>query len=214
MSSLASVDPEFEEFDADQLRGEVVKRGPVAWIRLPMLNEALATLGLPAGGWVEIDRRQQVDARSEAARSLAQINETDPGQLVDYVHAAEATERLGEETVNGVRARHYRGTIELDDVVRNAPRAERPGVEANLDVVRRGTGKDRLPIDVWIGDQALIHRIRLVYDFKRNPETGAGRLNLKLIATADLSDFGRRVVARPPPESNVVTVAELVDAAE
>jgi glycosyltransferase involved in cell wall biosynthesis len=49
--------------------------------------------------------------------------------------------------------------------------------------------------------------------FERNPETGQ-EIELQVEATANLSGFGRRVAPRVPPEGEVVTVAELVEAAE
>jgi hypothetical protein len=210
-SSLAALDP--SAGSPDDWRGAVVKRGPVAWAKLGVIDELLTQLGFRAGSWIEMDLRRRPDSRTELGRSLAQLNEQDPGQLLDYVHAAEATERVGEETVAGVRTVHYRGRVVLDDVVAALPSEERAAVQENVERVMEGIGGDELPIDVWIGRDALIRRIRLHYDFERNPQTGQ-RLDAELEATADLSGFGRRVVPRVPPDEEVVDVAELIEAAE
>lgn len=211
LSSIAALDPSIGS--PEDWRGAMVKRGPVAWARLGVLDNVLTQLGFRRGSWIEMDLRQRPDPRTELGRSLAQLNEQDPGQLLDYAHAAEATERVGEESVAGVPTVRYRGTVALDDVAGALPPDERAAVQENADRVRRATGDDELPIDVWIGRDALIRRIRLRYDFERNPDTGR-KLDAEVEATAELSGFGRRVVPRVPPDDEVVDVAELVEAAE
>lgn len=198
---------------ADDLRARSIKRGAVQWVRLPALDELVTSLGFPDESWIEMDLRQQRESSSEVGAAIAQMNEQDPGQVLDYVHVAEATERVGEETVAGMPVTHYRGKVVLAEVVRELPADERPATRAGVERVRRATGEDELPIDVWIDEDALIRRIRLHYDFERNPETGA-EFQLQLEVTADLSGFGVRVDPRVPRGAEVVKVTELVEAAE
>ena len=212
MSEFTELDPEAAG-SPDLWRGSMIRRGPVAWIRLGLLENVFDQVGFERARWLETDLGQPVDKSSELGRSLAELNEQDPGQILDYVHAAEATERLGEETVAGVRAVRYRGRVVLDEVAARLPPGERAAVQANSDRVKRATGEDEVPVDVWIGADGLIRQVRLNYDFDRNPETNQ-KLDAELTATVHLSGFGRRVRARVPPRESVVTVPELVQASE
>jgi hypothetical protein len=58
-----------------------------------------------------------------------------------------------------------------------------------------------------------MRRLELRYEVERNPETGEP-FDARVSARADLSGFGRTVAARPPPASQVVSVAELAEALE
>lgn len=194
-------------------RATMVKRGPVAWMRLGLLDRLLPTLGFAEGKWLQVDLRQRAESRTAAGRLFAQLNEQQPGLLLDYVHAAEATERVGEETLAGVPTIRYRGRVVLDDLATKLPPDERVAVQNNANRVRETTGDDEVPIDVWIGRDALIRRIRLRYDIERSPRTNQ-EVDGQLEATVDLSGFGRRVVPRVPPEGQVVSVAELIEGLE
>ena len=211
LSALAKLDPEFGSTEG--LRGRIMKRGPTTWIQLPFFNDIVEQIGFPGVRWVETDSREKIAQDSEIARTLAPMNQQDPGQLLDYVPAAETEERLGEETVGGAKTTHYRGRIVLDEIVRRLPAEERAGVEYNLDQVRRGTGEDEVPIEAWIDDAGLLRRLRMNYRFERNPETGAP-FDAELVLNTELSDFGVRVEPREPAEDETVRIAEIVKAAE
>ncbi|MCX4664389.1 hypothetical protein [Streptomyces uncialis] len=115
-----------------------------------------------------------------------------PNQSVELLLAAPDTRRTGRETVRGVPATRYTGTLRPADLPTRGPAADE---SAELRDQLRAAGVTEERVDVWIDGAG-----RLVKRAERS-ETAAGTLH----STAYYRQFGVRVapVTAPPPADTV-----------
>jgi hypothetical protein len=158
---------------------------------------------LPGGKtWVKIDLAQVGKAAGLDLSSLQSLGNADPAQFLAYLKQAGDVRKVGRARVNGTETTRYAGTIEL------AKAAKATGVDAEraLRQLKQLTGVDRVPVEVWIGDDGLVRRGRIAVD--EHGSGGAGRLDL----TVDFTRFGVRVDATAPPAGDVFDASNLAKA--
>jgi hypothetical protein len=98
--------------------------------------------------------------RVKANDSNLDLDQADPAKLLDYLRSTSKVEKRGTATVRGVRTTHYVAHLQL----------KKPETT-------------QVPLDVWIDDQGLVRRIRVVAR--------------QVSASMDLFDFGDVNVAVP-----------------
>jgi hypothetical protein len=111
--------------------------------------------------------RSQVDPR-ENLRNL--------GQTTTNVRV------IGEEEINGAKATHLRGDVDLsEEAIAKAP----ADMRADLRKAREAANADSYPIEVWLDDDGRVRR--LTYSLT----AGAGAQAASTTVTLDLFDFGK-----------------------
>jgi hypothetical protein len=133
---------------------------------------------LPEGAWA-ISPRDQVKTHY-----LLRTPANDPGAVVKQVAEIQRPLLIGEETLQAVATKHYRGWLGWKTVTRYLA-ADRLDAANKL---RDGLGTDGVPADVWIDDQGRIVRILLAY--------GVSGVGSKL--QLNLSEYGSPVRVRVP----------------
>ena len=156
--------------------------------------------GAELGGkqWVKLDL-EQLEQQSGMFGNLAdQAESNSPQQGLEYLQGLSGdVQNLGEETVGGQPATHYRASIDYTKVLDKLPDA--------TDEMRDALGKlGTVPADVWIDGQDRVVKMHLTID--GGAFGGAGTAEM----TMELSDFGVPVDVQAPPADQTVDFSELL----
>jgi len=125
---------------------------------------------------------------------LSQARQSDPSKQLDMLAAAGDISLVGQETVNGVDATHYRGTADVKKLMANA------GLDASFVSQLGKSGVSTIKYDLWLNADKL--PVKLVEDMtiQGKPTT----------MTMTMSDYGVPVVVKAPPASQVTDLAKLM----
>lgn len=119
----------------------------------------------------------------------------DPGAVLVNLKESGSSKKVGEETIFGVVTTHYAGYV---DLARLSQRESNPDIRKLIQEFQTyNSGK--LPVDVWVGSDDLVRRIKTAFDVPGEPYGLSGRVHIG--ATFDLSNFGIKVSVKPPPAS-------------
>ncbi len=128
---------------------------------------------------------------------------TDPHEVLGtYEGAAADVENLGEESVNGTTATHYRISVDATGLMEELSAEERAEAEAS-GVLAIGV----LPIDLWITDGGYLVRMILEID-GTEAESVEGEFETMKLAF-DMYDINRPVSIKAPPADQVTAVEDL-----
>lgn len=155
--------------------------------------------------WVRID----LDAMSQQAgvdmAALMQGGNQDPSQALEYLRGVSDIATVGEEDIRGAPATHYRGTIDFDKVVENAPADVRERVEATIKTITDAVGEMTIPVEVWIDAEGRVVRMSQSFDFQEGAQAGTS-----MSMVMDFFDFGTPVDIEIPPPSQTTDITELM----
>jgi len=166
--------------------------GSVVYMRLP---------GSELGNrpWIKFD----LEAMGEGAPALG-LNpaSNDPRGVLDALRGVSGeVEEVGEESVRGVAATHYRANVDLKKAQEEVPEARRDDFAA----FSKQLGIESLPIDVWVDEEGRARRFAYEVVTPAAAQTPASRVDLVI----ELFDFGVEVDVEPPPESEVTDFGEI-----
>ena len=153
--------------------------------------------------WVKIDMSRTLGTVGASSLPTA----TDPTQFVDYLRAVSSnTTRVGTDTVRGIKATHYRATVDLDRYPGLVAASRRPAVTRSVKQLEALLGRHTLPLDVWIDDHSLVRRLGLTL------AECVGKAKASFSLTMDLYDYGPQPKPRIPARSGVYDLTPLVTA--
>jgi hypothetical protein len=170
---------------------ETVITGNVLYMRSPALQQVLSG----SKEWIKVDLARLAQLSGSALSGLLNASPT-PTNALAYLAGSSDVEELGSESVQGVKATHYKVRVDLE---RAADRA-RPEVREALRRVIEVGGVKKLPVDVWVDEDGYVRRVRWA-------EHAARRQAAQV--TMDLHDFGAAVSIEPPPRDAVVDLSSL-----
>ena len=185
---------------------EMVFDGTTYYLRFPMLAQML---GDQAEGkeWLKIDGAEAAAEMGIDLREIEQMGNDPRQQLAYLTGVSDDIEEVGEEDVRGEPTTHYRGTVQIDDVL--AQLEEEEGL-VDADRFREqaeAIGMDELDFDVWIADEGRARRMAMVVAVP--PEAGAGSGDAEVDVVMEMFDFGSPVDVAPPPADLVLDITEL-----
>jgi hypothetical protein len=154
---------------------------------------------IPAGKhWVRIDFGDLAQASGLDLNMLReQAQSSTPTQGLAYLQGLSgAVERVGDDTVHGAHATHYRAFIDYANTV-----DELPGLTA--DARARLSTLGTVPADIWIDDNNRVVKMQFAVD---GSAFGGGHAEM----TMEISDFGAPVDIEPPPPDEVINFSELL----
>jgi hypothetical protein len=164
--------------------------GLVVYVHVPFLRPLL-----PQGkSWVKVDLGRAAKAQGLDAGQLLQAAAGSPAELLAALVHAKGSQELGKETVAGVETTHYRATVDPRALLLGKTTGNtRAELERALDKAKPATA----PVDVWVGDDGLVRRLRV--------ELPAGKAGFRGgTFTEELSGYGDAVDVQLPPPSAVV----------
>jgi hypothetical protein len=161
----------------------------VVYLRLGALASQL-----PGGKhWVELDVSKLGKSAGLDLGKLLSSSQLQPSDLLSMLKAEGAQVRsLGAATVDGVATTHYRVTVDT------AKALQAQGLTSPL-LAGAAAELPKVLVDVWIGKDGLLRRIRLA------APTAQGRLDL----TMNLFDYGTKLAISAPPSSDVFDATQL-----
>jgi outer membrane lipoprotein-sorting protein len=187
-------------------RMEFVFDGLTYYMRFP---EGLPELHGLGDKWLKLDLGEVNANTALDLGALQQVNQN-PAQLLQFLRGtSDDIEELGQEDVRGVETTHYRAEVDLDEAAkRGADIGEfsdemREQLEAEIERVKRQTGLETLPVDVWLDQDDLVRRMRMNFSF------GAEGDQVGMDMTMDFFDFGVDVRVRPPAADQTVDITAL-----
>jgi hypothetical protein len=149
---------------------------------------------LPSGKqWIELNLSKLGKSAGVDLGKLLAGSQFQPGDLLSMLKAEGAKIRkLGRATVNGTATTHYRVTIDTGKALRAK------GLTSPL-LAGVAAEAPKVPEDVWVGKDGLVHRIRLVYSYEHS----------HFGMTMDLFDYGAHVTIAAPPQGSVFDATQL-----
>lgn len=186
------IPPEMLELFGD-LTMEVREIGETTYMRFPLFS----FLGVTTE-WVSMPTDEGV------ADDLAGAAPSNPTDFLDAFGDADAeAEELGTETVRGVETNHFRVVIDTESLLEDATPEQLEQLEAQGPLPQ-----GELPVEVWVGDDGLIHRYVVTYDGS-SVETAPGEGFEEMTITIEMYDYGTDIGVEAPPPDQVTDSAEL-----
>jgi hypothetical protein len=158
--------------------------------------------GFPAGrqlpngkSWVKVDLERALKKLGMDFANLG-IGQSPTGALAQLRGSAN-TQKVGTETIDGVRTTHYRGTVDVQDALGRATAKERKALQRLLDEAKaHGVDATSTTHDVWVGDDGLVRRL--------TEQVGSvGHV------TITFSDYGAPVQIEAPPADETTDLSDL-----
>lgn len=184
---------------------EQIFEGSVIYMRMPA---AMQQLGAKKG-WLRVDVQEAGRALGIDPGQMGQLGGNDPRQMIDQIRAVSGeVKRQGTEAVRGVETTRYRAEVDIRRYPDRLPEAQREQARVAVEKLVQQTGNDTYPITLWIGDDDLVRRVRIEYDFDMPGQQERASFSM----TMEFYDFGARVNVAPPPAKDVQDLAELAGA--
>jgi hypothetical protein len=179
----------------------IVARGPVIYLNA----DALAAMFPVETPWIKLDPSTMGGGWSDMS-SLGG-GQTDPSSTFGFLYGAFDVEEIGEETIDGEPATHYRATIDLEAALDQVPTAQRGTLRKAIRSLREQAGGTvpELPVDVWVAAGLLK---RMSYGFTMDAPNGMDG-TVTMAATMTLSDVGASFKIDPPPADQVTDLGDL-----
>jgi hypothetical protein len=152
-------------------------------------SSPLFAVVLPGGKkWLKVDLRNPPKSLGAAASALAS---QDPSAALAQLRALSGLREVGTQTIGGVQTTRYRGRIDVSKL---------PAASA---AVVRSSGAAFGPVDVWVGSDGYVHRVRVA------STASAGGQKVRTVLAMTLSDFGKQVSVTVPPAAQTADAAHV-----
>ena len=159
----------------------------------------------PPTPWVKMDLDTMTGVPGMG--QLQQFNNNDPRATMELLRGVADVEDVGSEEIRGAQATHYKGTVDLEKAVAEAPEETKKAIRQQFKLL----GVTEVPIDVWIDDEGLLRRQEMTMDLSKMDTQGApaGQVPTSMFMRMELFDFGTEVDVEPPPPGQVTDMADL-----
>ncbi|MGW7577914.1 hypothetical protein [Streptomyces sp. NPDC054765] len=144
--------------------------------------------GVPADKWVRVYTAALADG------NLVTGGATDPLAAAELLCGAREVSYLGEERLDGVPVRHYRGITDIATAARAASPRSRPALVA----AEQGFTTDAVPFEVYLDEEGRLRKVRQWFHFANGAPKGAS-----VTSTMELSGFGTKVAVQLPDERDI-----------
>jgi hypothetical protein len=174
---------------ADAARMELVVDGSTAFLRSPALRLVLGT-----EKWVRLDA---ADLKGVGAGEDLRVLTDPPTADLDLLRGATDVDETGHERVRGTKTTRMHAVVDLDAAIDATPEDRRPLLRTARRTLASG-GVKTVPVDVWIGGDGLVRRLRL---------TASAGSGTRAAVTIDYYGYGDHVRIEPPSGDEVSKVS-------
>ena len=185
--------------NSPQLSISEVLIGNTIYMKIPQLSSML-------GGktWAKMDLSALGSLGSTFQSMLDSAKNTDPTQQLQPLLASGDLHKVGTETVNGVQADHYAGTVDVATAFDGSAAAKNLTADqiAQIKSLLKSAGVTTETIDVWITSDGLPVRETV----SSNTSAGATKVDL------NMSDWGKPVSVTAPPADQVSDLGSMMGA--
>lgn len=174
--------------------GHLLLIGDTAYVKAPMVSQVFK-----GKQWVKLSIAEAgKSAGADFGGLVDQMRRVDPIANTQMLTASKDAREVGQETVDGVRTRHYQGTYSVEEALTKLDKGQRARLREELN----GSGLDKMNFDLWVDGEQLPRKLVL----KSN---GAGQGTATV--TVAYRDFGKRVNITAPPAGEVADLSELAN---
>jgi hypothetical protein len=167
-----------------QTTADEVLDGTTVYLTSPLFQTVL-----PAGKkWLKLDLQS---AGKTFGVDASALTSQDPTAALEQLKALKDVREVGTSSLTGTTLTHYRGTIDVSKL----PAATQTALTAS--------GASFGAVDVWVGGDGYVHKVRVV----NNAKTNGGTASTTLATT--LSDFGKKVDVSVPSDAETVDASKL-----
>lgn len=189
-------------FDKSDLTTEIITDRFTVYTHSAQLGQLLGA----GRRWVKIDAAELSRAAGIDVSSLTQSGQ-DPTQALRQLRAVSGDiETIGQELVRGVSTTHYRATVDLRRYPDLVPAGERAAARASIEQLIHVAGASSMPVDVWVGKDDLVRRVRQKLSLRAPGGPSA------IEQSFELYDFGTTVDIALPAPREVTDVTNLAAA--
>jgi hypothetical protein len=146
--------------------------------------------------------RANIDVYTQALGASSPVggNADGPTQMLDLLKSSASISKLGSQDIRGVKTTHYHALIDLDRYAAALKGSQRIDAQHSAQLLKRMTGANSLPIDVWIDSRQRVRRtsmhVRLC--------TKEGELSETM--TMNLYDYARQPLVAVPPAAQTTDI--------
>ncbi len=182
---------------SSQMNISEVLVGNTIYMKIPQLSSMLG--GKP---WAKLDMSALGSLGSSVQSMLDSAKNTDPTQQLEPLLASGDLRKVGTETVDGVQADHYSGTVDAATAFDSSAAAKNltPDQVAQLKSLMKTAGVTTETIDVWVASSGLPVRETV----SSNTATGAVKVDLHM------SGWGQPVSVSAPPADQVSDLSSIM----
>jgi hypothetical protein len=171
--------------------------GNKLYMKIPQLSAEL-------GGktWAELDLSSLGSLGSTFQSLIDSTKNSDPTQQLQPLLASGNVHKVGTETVDGVQAVHYAGTIDPSTAFDSAPAAKNltPDQIAQLKSVMKTAGVTSEAVDAWVASDGLPVRVTV------SSSTSQGAVKVDM----HMSNWGKPVSIAAPPADQVGDLSSML----
>jgi hypothetical protein len=159
----------------------------VVYLRLGVLSSKI-----PGGKhWLKLDLSQLGKSQGLDLNQLLSGSQLQPGDLLALLKTEGADVRkVGPATVDGTATTHYHVTVDM------AKALKAKGLSSPM-LAAAAAAMPTVPEDVWIGDDGLVHRLKLAFSTQLHGKP------MQMTMAMDLHEYGATVSIAAPPSSDV-----------
>lgn len=161
-----------------------------------------APTGLEGQRWLRVDDIDEIPLATLALKGLLAAG--GPGTVVELLRGVVTCERVGSGDVDGIKAAHYRGRIDVKRALTDAPESIRANLRARLEHV-----SGQVSFDAWIDEVGRVRKLD-VSAAGDLPTKGATVFHL----VVRLSAFGVPVGVEAPPPGETLGATPLPPSTE
>ncbi|MEV5548842.1 DUF1396 domain-containing protein [Streptomyces sp. NPDC052309] len=198
---------------AMSMKMTALDQGSGANAEIRLVDNALY-IGGGAEAAKEMDGKSWLKFESAMLGGGEELNQLGGASQADKNPAAESTfltgakdvEKVGTETVEGVKTTHYKGTVTLDDLrksIEDEDKATREKREKSIEQYEK-MGVDTLTMDMWVDGEDHTKQFRMRGEADKGP----------LDVTITFLGFNEPVKVTAPPAKDTMDLAEMMQGAE
>ena len=184
---------------------EQIFDGSVIYMKMPAIAKQL-------GGtkeWLRVDVQKAGQALGIDTSRLGQLGGNDPRQMLDQIRAVSGDiEKAGSEKVRGVDTTRYEAKVDIRKYPDRLPKEQQEQARVAVEQLVDMTGSSTYPMTLWIGDDDLVRRVRIAYDFKTPGQDQKGGFSMQM----EFFDYGTALDVSPPPAKDVQDLNDLAAA--
>ncbi|MFB4313630.1 hypothetical protein [Actinomadura sp. 21ATH] len=180
-------------FDSMNVGGQTIPAyemrliGDAMYMKMPGLEEAAG--GKPWGRVALSELSQEATGGVNMQQAMEQARRQSPAEQTKMFTASKNAREVGMETVEGVRTRHYTGTVSVEEALAQLDAESQQAMRQSYQQL----GVSEIPFDVWVGDDDLPRKISV--------KLAAGANEMTTTATYGNYNAPVDVVAPPTAET-------------